>query len=116
MNNLNSILIEGNIVRDPQFATTPQGTALCTFTIASDRFFKQDNGMEKEVSFFNVETYGKLADNVLRLGSKGRIVRIVGRIKQKCGFDSDGKALSSVVIVAERVEFRPEFPQERSEA
>jgi len=51
MNNLNSILIEGNIVRDPQFRSTPKGTPVCTFSVASNRFYKQDSGFEKEVSF-----------------------------------------------------------------
>jgi single-strand DNA-binding protein len=44
MNNLNSILIEGNLVRDPLLRSTPKGTQVCTFTLASNRFFKQDSG------------------------------------------------------------------------
>jgi single-strand DNA-binding protein len=59
MNNLNSILIEGNLVRDPLFRSTPKGTPVCTFTLASNRFFKQDSGLEKEVGFFDVETWVK---------------------------------------------------------
>jgi single-strand DNA-binding protein len=64
MNNLNSILIEGNLARDPEFRTTPKGTALCTFSLASNRYFKQDDNLEKEVSYFNVETWTKLAENI----------------------------------------------------
>ena len=56
MNNLNSILVEGNMTRDPVMRTTPKGTQVCAFTIASNRYFKQDSGLEKEVSFFDVET------------------------------------------------------------
>jgi single-strand DNA-binding protein len=52
MNNLNSILIEGNMVREPVLRATPRGTSVCTFSLASNRYFKQDSGMEKEVSFF----------------------------------------------------------------
>jgi hypothetical protein len=59
MNNLNSILIEGNLTRDPEFQETAKGTALCTFSIASSRFFKQDNETEKEVSYFDVQTWVK---------------------------------------------------------
>jgi single-strand DNA-binding protein len=109
MNNLNSILIEGNLVRDPLFRTTPKGTPLCTFSLASNRFFKQDSGLEKEVSFFEVETWSKLAENCYSLGRKGRGVRVVGRLKQERWNGSDGKAHSKVAIVAEHVEFRPEF-------
>ncbi|MDR2313374.1 MAG: single-stranded DNA-binding protein [Spirochaetaceae bacterium] len=109
MNNLNSILIEGNLVRDPLFRTTPKGTPVCTFTLASNRFFKQDSGLEKEVGFFDVETWAKLAESCSGLGHKGRGVRVVGRLKQERWNGSDGKAHSKVTIVAEHVEFRPEF-------
>jgi single-strand DNA-binding protein len=70
MNNLNSILIEGNLVRDPEFRTTPKGTAVCTFSIASSRYFKRDSGMEKEVSYFNVESWGNWRSKSIIWGIK----------------------------------------------
>jgi single-strand DNA-binding protein len=109
MNNLNSILIEGNLVRDPLYRTTPKGTPLCTFTLASNRFFKQDSGLEKEVGFCDVESWSKLAENCYNLGRKGRGVRVVGRLKQDRWNGSDGKAHSKIAIVAEHVEFKPDF-------
>jgi single-strand DNA-binding protein len=117
MNNLNSIVIEGNLARDPVFRQTAKGTPLCTFSIASNRFFKQGEGIEKEVSFFDVETWSKVAQNVQNLGHKGRGVRVVGRLKQNRWNDGDGKARSRVSIVAEHVEFRPETsnPADRQE-
>lgn len=113
-NNLNSILIEGNLVRDPLLRATPKGTAVCTFSLASNRFFKQDSVLEREVSFFDVETWAKLAENCYNLGHKGRGVRVVGRLKQDRWTGSDGKSHSRVTIVAEHVEFRPEFKGEAS--
>jgi single-strand DNA-binding protein len=112
MNNLNSILIEGNLVRDPLLRSTAKGTSLCTFSLASNRFFKQDSGLEKEVSFFEVETWSKLAESCYNLGHKGRGVRVVGRLKQDRWTGSDGKTRSKITIVAEHVEFRPEFKRE----
>jgi len=112
MNNLNSILIEGNLVRDPELRSTPKGTSVCTFSLASNRFFKQDSGFEKEVSFFDVETWAKLAEACSHRGKKGRGVRVVGRLKQSRWTDADGKPHSRVAIVAEHVEFRPEFRKE----
>jgi len=112
MNNLNSILIEGNMVRDPDLRTTPRGTQVCTFSLASNRFYKQDSQIEKEVSFFDVETWAKLAENCYSLGRKGRGVRVVGRLKQDRWNGSDGKPRSKITIVAEHVEFRPEFKKE----
>ena len=109
MNNLNSILIEGNLVKDPLYRTTPKGTPLCTFTLASNRFFKQDSSLEKEVGFFDVESWAKLAENCYNLGRKGRGVRVVGRLKQDRWNGSDGKLHTRVAIVAEHVEFKPDF-------
>jgi single-strand DNA-binding protein len=116
MNNLNSILIEGNLVRDPLFRSTPKGTSLCTFTLASNRFFKQDSGMEKEVGFFDVESWAKLAEACYNQGRKGRGVRVVGRLKQDRWINADGKSRSRVTIVAEHVEFRPDFKKDENAA
>jgi len=115
MNNLNSILIEGNLVKDPQSRTTTKGTSNCTFTIATNRFYKQDEGFEKEVSFFDVETWSRLAEACSNKGKKGRGVRVVGRLKQDRWNGTDGKAKSKVVIVAEHVEFRPEVKKDKEE-
>jgi single-strand DNA-binding protein len=112
MNNLNSILIEGNLVRDPLLRSTPKGWQVCSFSLASNRYYKQDNNFEHEVSFFDVETWGKLAENCSNLGYKGRGVRIVGRLKQERWNGSDGKPHSRIAIVAEHVEFRPDFKRE----
>jgi single-strand DNA-binding protein len=112
MNNLNSILIEGNLVRDPLLRSTSKGTQVCTFTLASNRFFKQDSGLEKEVGFFDVESWSKLAEHCYNQGHKGRGVRVVGRLKQDRWNGTDGKLHSRVTIVAEHVEFRPEFKRE----
>jgi len=112
MNNLNSILIEGNLVRDPLLRSTQKGTQLCTMSLASNRYYKQDTGFEKEVSFFDVEIWSKLAELCYAKGKKGRGVRVVGRLKQDRWNDPDGKPRSKITIVAEHVEFRPEFKKD----
>ena len=100
------------MVREPLFRTTPKGTPVCTFSLASNRFFRQDTGLEKEVSFFDVETWAKLAESCNNLGKKGRGVRVVGRLKQDRWTGNDGKPRSRISIVAEHVEFRPEFKKD----
>jgi single-strand DNA-binding protein len=115
MNNLNSILIEGNLTREPLLTSTAKGTAHCSFTIASNRFYKHDEGLEREVGFFEVETWSKLAEQCSNLGHKGRGVRVVGRLKQDRWDGPDGKPRSKVTIVAEHVEFRPEYRKEVQE-
>jgi single-strand DNA-binding protein len=116
MNSLNSILIEGNLVRDVETRTTAKGTAVSNFTIAVNRFYKNDSGMEKEVSYFNIEAWARLAEACANLGHKGRGCRVVGRLKQERWNNADGKAQSKITIVAEHVEFRPEFKKDNTEA
>ncbi len=107
MNNLNSILIEGNLTKDPVLKTTANGGSVCDFGVASNRWFKQNDEYEKEVSFFDVETWSKLAQTCYSTLKKGRGVRVVGRLKQDRWNDPDGKVHSKVKIVAEHVEFKP---------
>ena len=109
MNSLNSILVEGNLTRDPDLTHTPKGTPVCNFSVASNRFYKQDDELQKEVSFFDVVTWSKLAENCSEYLEKGRGVRVVGRLKQDRWQDPEGNSRSKVKIVAEHVEFKPVF-------
>ena len=109
MNSLNSILIEGNLTRDPELNHTPKGTPVCGFGVASNRFYKQDDEYQKEVSFFEVETWARLAEACSEHLEKGRGVRVVGRLKQDRWQDPEGNPRSKIKIVAEHVEFKPVF-------
>jgi len=109
MNNLNSVLIEGNMVRDPLIRSTPKGTQVCNFSIASNRYYRQEANLEKETGFFDIEAWGKLAEACGNQGRKGRGVRVVGRLKQDRWTGNDGKNHNKVSIVAEHVEYRADF-------
>lgn len=116
MNDLNSILVEGNMVRDPELKYTPSGTAVCTFSIASNRSWKKGEEWEKEVSYFDCELWGKLAESIKERTTKGRGVRVVGRLKQERWPDSEGNQKSKVKIVAEHVEVKPEWKKDGDHA
>jgi single-strand DNA-binding protein len=107
VNSLNSILLEGNLVRDPESKTLATGSQVCNFTVASDRFYRQNDNMEKEVSYFDVEAWSRLGLACSQNLKKGRGVRVVGRLKQDRWMDGEGKTKSRVMIVAEHVEFKP---------
>jgi single-strand DNA-binding protein len=116
MNSLNSILIEGNLVRDPEQKTLPSGSSVCEFAVASDRFYKQGEELEKEVSYFDVEAWSRLGQTCSQNLKKGRGVRVVGRLKQDRWVDPEGKQRSKVKIVAEHVEFKPQKQAPAAEA
>ncbi len=115
MNSLNSILLEGNLTRDPESRTTPAGTQVCNFSVASNRFYKQNDSFEKETSFFDVEAWARLGQTCAETLRKGRGVRVVGRLKQDRWTDPEGKSKSKVKIVAEHVEFKPVLREESAE-
>ncbi len=115
MNSLNSILLEGNLTRDPDGKATPKGVPVCTFTIASNRFYNPGDGVQKETSFFDVETWSGLAERCSIELKKGRGVRVVGRLKQERWQDPEGKGRVKVKVVAEHVEFKPIFARKEQE-
>ena len=112
MNNLNSILVEGNLVRDPELKYTQKGAAVCSFALASNRYFKQDEETQKEVSYFDITTWSRLADVCGEYLKKGRGVRVVGRLKQDRWTSPEGQTRSKVSIVAEPVEFTPQLKKD----
>ena len=116
MNNLNSVLVEGNLVRDPTFGNSKRGDPVCNFTIATHRYYRSGDTLEKEVSFFDVVGWGVLAENTKIKGRKGRGVRVVGRLKQDRWEEEDGSKRSKVEIYAEHIEFRTEFRKEEQQS
>jgi len=111
MNSLNSVLIEGNLVADPEKRELPSGSVLCNFTVATNRYFKQGDEKKEEVSFFDIEVWNKTAELCLKTLAKGRGVRIIGRLKQERWTDKEGKSHSKVKVVGETVEFKTKFDQ-----
>ena len=98
MNNVNII---GNMVRDPEARRTNSGTMVCRVSIACNRKYKDT----EEVSFFDVDVWGKTAEFVSNYLRKGNRVAITGRLKQEQWEDqSTGSKRSRVLIVAEQVQ------------
>ncbi len=108
MKHLNSVILEGNCVRDPQVTITSHGKTLCTFSIANSRYYKSNENFVEDVSFIDVQTWGKWAEIVSEKCKKGRGVRIVGRLKQLRWHDSNNKTRSKIIVLAEHIDFKPE--------
>ncbi|MFA5447201.1 MAG: single-stranded DNA-binding protein [Sphaerochaeta sp.] len=108
MNNLNSVLLEGNLVKDPELAVVgEQRNELAKFTIAVNRYYRGGDGASrKEVMYIGVDAWGPLGKNCLSYLTKGRGVRVVGRLRQDRWNDKDGAYRDRIFVVAEHVEFR----------
>ncbi len=107
MRNLNSVLIEGNLPNDPEAKPVANGTSLCRFSIAYNRSYKTAEELRDEVSFFNIEVWGDRAAPCINYLQKGKMVRVIGRLKQDRWETSEGNRRERISIVAEHVEFGP---------
>ncbi len=108
MNNLNSVLLEGNLVRDPEEVVIGENaTTMAKFGIAVNRYFKNAQAEPvEEVMFITIQAWGSLAKSCLQYLEKGRGVRVVGRLRQERWTDKDGGNRERIVVVAEHVEFK----------
>lgn len=109
MNSLNSVLIEGNLEKDPVLISSESDIPVCSFTICSTRNYKRDDEFIEELSFFDIQCSGPLANICMRDCKKDSDIRVVGRLKQIRDLDDKNNSFSNIVIVAEHVELRPFF-------
>ena len=108
MNNLNTVLIEGKLTRDPELGNGPAQTPQCRLSVANNRYFlNRDGKWIQDSSFFTVFVYGNVATACLTRLKKGRGVRIVGRLKQFTRIEA-GLRSEKICILAEHIEFQPE--------
>jgi single-strand DNA-binding protein len=112
ISNLNSLLIEGVLKEAPLYRLTPKGVPVCTLVIVSKQYRRDGKKSEEEIGFFQVRAGSKLADACNAQGREGRGLRVVGRLKEERWVGPDGKPRSKVFIVADHVEWRPEYTNE----
>jgi len=111
MNCLNSTLVEGNLVRDPEGKKVgDKERMVCKFPIGINRYYRNaQKELIQESVFLDIETWGMLAENCLKYLQKGRGVRVIGRLKQDTWLGKeDGKNHSKIVLLATHVEFKPD--------
>ncbi len=98
---LNKVSLIGNLTRDPELRYTPQGTAVCTFSIATNRSWTTDSGEKKEeADFHRIVAWNKLAELCSQLLTKGRKVYVEGRLSNRSWTGQDGaqKSITEIVI------------------
>jgi single-strand DNA-binding protein len=83
MPSFNRVIIAGNLTRDPELRYTPKGSAVANFSLAVNRTWKSESGESKEeVSFIEVEAWGRQAEVIAQYMRKGRPLLVEGRLKQ----------------------------------
>lgn len=97
---LNKASLIGNLTRDPELRYTPQGTAVCTFGLATNRQWTTDSGEKREdVEFHRIVSWNKLAELCAQLLAKGRKVFVEGRLQTRKWTAQDGNERTTTEIV-----------------
>jgi single-strand DNA-binding protein len=100
---MNRVVLVGRMTKDPELKYTPNGVAVCTFTLAVNRPFKT-NG-ETEADFINCVVWRKPAENVANFLKKGSLAGVDGRIQTRNYEGQDGKRVYVTEVQAESVQF-----------
>ena len=106
---LNKTLIIGNLTRDPELRSLPSGVKVCSFSVATNRVWKDKNGARQEsTDYHNVVTFGRSAETVAQYMKKGSSILVEGRIQTRSWEDKNsGEKKYRTEIVAERTQFGP---------
>ena len=107
MRGFSKAIITGNLTRDPELRTTPNGASVCSFSVAVNRVYRDSNGEQKEdVYFIDCSAWGKLGEMINQYAKKGSGVLVSGRLDQRSWEDkTSGQKRSRVEIVVEDFNF-----------
>ncbi|MDR1436262.1 MAG: single-stranded DNA-binding protein [Puniceicoccales bacterium] len=106
MASFNKVILVGNLTRDPELRNTPNGTAICRFSLAVSRQFRNADGSSREeVLFIEVDSFGKQAETISRYMAKGRPILIEGRLRLDQWENQAGEKRSRIMVAAESFQF-----------
>ncbi len=102
----NKILLVGNLGRDPELRYTPQGTPVCSFTVATNERRKDRTGeSQDQTTWFRVTLWGRQAETASQYLTKGRPIYIEGRLRIEDWTDRDGRARYTLEVHATDMQF-----------
>jgi len=106
---LNKAILIGNLTRDPELRSLPSGIKVCTFSIATNRVWKDKNGVRQEsVDYHNVVVFGRQAETVAQYMKKGSSILVEGRMQTRSWDDkTSGEKKYRTEVVADRTQFGP---------
>lgn len=104
---LNKAIVYGNLTRDPELKALPTGNKVTSFSVATNRVWKDKNGAKQEsVDYHNIVLYGKIAELAAQYLKKGNSVLIEGRMQTRSWDDASGKKYRTEII-ADSMQFGP---------
>ncbi len=105
---LNKALIIGNLTRDPEIKALPSGIQVASFSVATNRVWKDKEGKKQEAAdFHNIVVFGRQAEIVGQYLKKGASVLVEGRMQTRSWDAQDGSKKYRTEIIADRIQFGP---------
>jgi single-strand DNA-binding protein len=102
---INKAILIGNLTKDPELKSLPSGMVVASFSIATNRTWKDKDGQKKEeVEYHNITAFGKQAELVNQYCKKGDSLYVEGRLQTR-SWEADGKKLYRTEIVMETMQF-----------
>lgn len=101
----NKVTLMGNLTRDPELRTTPNGQTVCGFSLAVNRSWTNASGEKQEaVDYIDCNAWGKAGEIIAQYMQKGRALLVSGRLQQR-SWEQDGQKRSKVEVVVEDFNF-----------
>jgi single-strand DNA-binding protein len=101
----NQVTLMGNLTRDPELRTTPNGASVCSFSLALNRSYKNSEGNWTEATdYIDIVAWGPLGERVAQYLTKGRPALVSGRLQSR-SWEQDGNKRSKVEVVTNDVTF-----------
>lgn len=107
--NLNKVVLIGRVTQDPEVKTIPSGQMVCTFGLATNRVWTNQDTKQKEekTEFHNIVLWRRLAEIASQYVNKGSLILIEGRIQTRSWQDSSGNRRYKTEIVGENIQLGP---------
>ncbi len=100
-------MVYGNLTRDPELKSLPNGMQVCSFSLATNRVYNDRDGKRQEaVDYHNIVVFGKQAENCGKYLTKGSSTYVEGRMQTR-SWDKDGVKQYRTEVIADRVQFGP---------
>ncbi|OGI79188.1 single-stranded DNA-binding protein [Candidatus Nomurabacteria bacterium RIFCSPHIGHO2_12_FULL_37_29] len=106
---LNKVILIGNLTRDPELRSLPSGIKVCSFSLATNRVWKDKNGARQEAAdYHNVVVFGRQAETVAQYMKKGSSMLVEGRMQTRSWDDkTSGEKKYRTEVIADRTQFGP---------
>ncbi|MCX6757887.1 MAG: single-stranded DNA-binding protein [Candidatus Nomurabacteria bacterium] len=105
---LNKAIVIGNLTREPELKSLPSGMKVCSFSLATNRVWKDKNGAKQEAAdFHNIVVFGRQAETTAQYLHKGNSALVEGRMQTRSWDDKEGVKKYRTEVIADRVQFGP---------